>query len=189
MKTLLLTGGIGSGKSAVAACLEARGIPVYDSDSRAKLLYDSDLIDSLEAALGVCLRRDSRFSPAALSAAVFSSPEALSKVESLVHPAVLKDFLRWRDARDAAVVAFESAIAMSKPLFDGLWDAVLMVTAPLPTRVERVMRRSGLTREPVMARIAAQQFDIMKADAVINNDLDIETLAYRTEIALKLLYL
>ena len=58
MKTVILTGGMGSGKSAVCAFLKARGVPVYDSDSRTKSLYDRDpsLVQRLEAALGTGLR-------------------------------------------------------------------------------------------------------------------------------------
>ena len=90
--SVLLTGGIGSGKSAVASYLESKGIPVYDSDSRTKALYDSDpdLVPSLERALGVSLRKeDGSFDRKALSSVIFSDKKALSKVESIVHPAVL----------------------------------------------------------------------------------------------------
>ncbi|MBP5636601.1 MAG: dephospho-CoA kinase, partial [Bacteroidales bacterium] len=57
-RTVILTGGIGSGKSVVAAMLSERGIPVYDSDSRTKALYDSEpsLVYAIEEALGVSLR-------------------------------------------------------------------------------------------------------------------------------------
>ena len=68
MKTVILTGGMGSGKSAVAALLKARGVPVYDSDSRTKSLYDRDpaLVGRLEAALRRI--RQQRFDPARVDA-------------------------------------------------------------------------------------------------------------------------
>ena len=98
MKTVIVTGGMGSGKSAVCACRKARGVPVYDSDSRTKSLYDRDpaLVDRMEAALGTCLRTpEGRLDRSVLAALIFSDPARKAVVEALVHPAVLADFRRW----------------------------------------------------------------------------------------------
>ena len=192
MKTVLLTGGIGSGKSAVAAYLQERGIPVYDSDSRTKSLYTGDLLAALESSLHTSLRDAAgNFDPARLSARIFSNPAALETVESLVHPAVLADFRQWRAAWEGKVpfVVMESAIALSKPLFDGLYDRVLLVTAPDPVRMERALQRPGASPARVRARMNLQQFDLLRADAVINNDGDRKTLRERTDIAVKMLNL
>lgn len=218
MKTVLLTGGIGSGKSAVAEYLRSKGVPVYDSDSRTKALYDSDpsLIDKLEEAFGVRLRlevpegqagqdENGKLDRKALAAIIFGSSEALARLESVVHPAVLEDFRRWRATMDKEIregerswypdlgsepfVVMESAIAMEKPLFDGTYDRVVLVDAPLQMRVERAAKRDSADPEAIIARVKAQVFDISKVDAVINNDLDLDTLAQRTDIAFKLLYL
>jgi dephospho-CoA kinase len=83
----------------------------------------------------------------------------------------------------------ESAIALEKPLFNGVYDAVLLVTAPERQRIERACRRDGTDPEAVRARMALQRFDPMRADAVVNNDQDPEVLRHRTDIALKILSL
>lgn len=208
MKTVLLTGGIGSGKSAVAEYLRSEGVPVYDSDSMTKRLYDTDsqLLADMEKAMGAKLTdEDGKLDRKALASLIFSSGEALSKLESVVHPAVLKDFCRWRDAMDKEFregvrpwyrysgafpfVVMESAIAMDKPLFKGTYDAVVVVDAPLQMRVERAALRDSAPKEAVLRRVEAQKSDLSRADAVINNDLDLDTLRHRTDIAFKLLYL
>ena len=197
--SVLLTGGIGSGKSAVASYLESKGVPVYDSDSRTKALYDSDpsLVPSLERALGVSLREEGgTFDRKALSSVIFSDKEALSKVESIVHPAVLEDFIRWKVECASRLcggghygipfVVMESAIALEKPLFKDVFDAVVMVTSPVAMRVERAVRRDGSDPSAVLSRIRNQRFDLMDADAVINNDLDKEELRWRTDLAMNI---
>lgn len=208
MKTVLLTGGIGSGKSAVSEYLRSKGVPVYDSDSRTKMLYDTDpsLLQSIEGILGTKVTtEDGKLDRKALAAVIFSSPKALADLESVVHPAVLEDFRRWRGTMDRKFrdgvcpwygysasepfVVMESAIAMEKPLFDGSYDAVVIVDAPLAMRAERAARRDSAPLEAILRRVQAQKFDISKADAVINNDLDLDTMASRTDIAFKLLYL
>ena len=192
MKTLLVTGGIGSGKSAVCSLLEERGIPVYDSDSAAKRLYDTDpdLVRDLEALFGTPLRQaDGCFDRRKLSGLLFSDPEKLAALEAVVHPAVLRDFQAWRSRQQAPFVVIESAIALEKPLFDAAYDAVLLVTAPDAMRLERACRRDGSEPAAVLARMRRQHFDLSRVDAVVNNDLDMATLRHRTDIAIKILSL
>lgn len=192
MKTLLVTGGIGSGKSAVCSLLEERGIPVYDSDSAAKRLYDTDpdLVRELEALFGTLLRQaDGRFDRRKLAGLLFSDPEKLAALEAVVHPAVLRDFQAWRSRQRAPFVVIESAIALEKPLFDAAYDAVLLVTAPDAMRLERACRRDGSEPAAVLARMRRQHFDLSRVDAVVNNDLDMATLRHRTDIAIKILSL
>lgn len=95
MRTVAVTGGIGSGKSAVCSILAERGIPVYDSDSAAKNLYrkDDTLLDSIEEAFGCGIRQaDGSLDRARLASIAFSAPDKLRQLESIVHPAVLTDF-------------------------------------------------------------------------------------------------
>ena len=102
MKTVILTGGMGSGKSAVAALLKARGVPVYDSDSRTKSLYDRDpaLVGRLETVLGTGLRAvDGRLDRAKLASLIFSDPRMDLRSRSLrragiSHHPVLSGFRR-----------------------------------------------------------------------------------------------
>ena len=184
MKTVLLTGGIGSGKSVVAAYLQSRGVPVYDSDSRTRALYEGPLTEELEAALGVTLRDpDGHFSKARLSALIFSDPSALAKTEAVVHPRVKEDFLQWLSdlPKDAPFAVMESAIALSKPLFRDLFDAVVVVKAPLESRLKWSTRPEAEMRR----RMASQDLDPTAADAVILNDSDIQTLLEKADLAME----
>ena len=167
VRTVVVTGGIGSGKSMVCALLAEKGIPVYDSDSRTKALYNGPLLQQVEAAFGRRFK-DMR----ELAEVAFSSEESLKKLEEIVHPAVLADFTAWRASQAAApFVVLESAIILSKPLFDGLYDTVVLVYAPEEQRISRVLARNpGLSVEAVRRRIAAQSLDFARADYLLIND-------------------
>ncbi len=191
MKTLVVTGGIGSGKSAVCALLSERGIPVYDSDARTKALYETDptLVPALEKALGLPLRgKDGNWDRQALADAVFGDPARLAALEAVVHPRVYEDFVRWRDAQSAPFVVMESAIFLQKPLFRPLADRVLLVDAPEKLRLERVSARDGLTPEEVRCRMKAQRVDPEAADAVLVNDGSPEALAARLDAILETIW-
>ena len=173
MQTIILTGLIGSGKSAVSALLAARGIPVYDSDARTKALYDKKpaLVESMEKALGVPLRTpEGKLDRKALASLIFSNPRAREQVEALVYPAVRADFIRWRSRKKAPFVVLESAVILSKPIFNGLADRVVLVTASRLIRERRVMARDGLSLEEVRRRMEAQRLPEEGIDAVIRND-------------------
>jgi dephospho-CoA kinase len=173
-KTVIVTGLIGSGKSAVCALLRERGIPVYDSDARTKGLYDRRpaLVGRLEEALGLPLRgTDGRLDRKALAARIFSDAAARKKLEAIVYPEVLADFKRWRARQKGApFVVLESAVILSKPVFDGLADAVVLVSAPEEVRLRRVMQRDSLPAEAVRARMAAQVVPMEKVTATLFNE-------------------
>ena len=180
MRTVIVTGGIGSGKSAVCALLRKRGIPVYDSDSRVKELYKSrrSLVPRLEKALGCPLRQDDgTLDKARLSALIFSDEGARETLESIVYPILLKDFQRWRSRQKAPFVVLESAIILSKPIFDGLADAVVLVDAPRELRIRRVMERDGVSREQVQRRLEAQDLPLEKVNVTLPNSGSAEELS------------
>ena len=173
MLTVIVTGMIGSGKTAVCALLSKRGIPVYDSDSRTKALYDSvpGLKERIEAELGVPF--------SSLAKIIFSNSEAREKLEAIVYPLVRADFEAWRDEQeDASFVVLESAIILSKPIFDGIADYVVAVTAEEEVRLSRLISR-GLTEEDARRRMASQCIDLSKADVVIHNDGTLQNLSRR----------
>ena len=181
MKTVLVTGGIGSGKSAVCAYLASRGVPVYDSDSRTKALYTSDpaLLPALESALGISLRDASgALDRSVLAAVIFADTDARTTLEKIVYPAVLRDFLSWREACSHApwcgygtvpFVVMESAVAAHKAPFDAVFDKIIAVTAPLETRVLRATKRDGTTPDQVRERIHSQEDATALAAAVFDN--------------------
>lgn len=173
MKTVIVTGGIGSGKSAVCALLKKRGVPVYDCDAKAKELYGRrpSLVSRLEKALGAPLRgTDGKLDKARLATLIFSDPRARETVEGMVYPILLQDIRRWQKRQSAAWGALESAVILSKPVFDGVADGVVLVEAPQELRIARVMQRDGLGREAVIGRIRSQEIPREKADVLLAND-------------------
>ena len=180
-KTVIVTGLIGSGKSAVCALLRERGIPVYDSDSRTKWLYDRRpaLVDAMEKAVGTPLRgKDGALDRKRLAGIIFSDSSAREKVEAVVYPAVLADFKRWKSRQKGVpFVVLESAVALSKPIFDALAQAVVLVDAPPEVRLARVMRRDSLDAEAVMRRMAAQRIPMDRVDVILSNDGDVQALS------------
>ena len=188
VKTVLVTGGIGSGKTEVCRVLASRGVPVYDSDSRTKSLYDlvPGLAEKVDAALGGgLLGEDGRIDRKRLASAVFSDAEKLRTLEAIVHPAVLEDFLSWRGSQDSGVVVMESAIAHKVPVFEGVFDYVVLVEAPAGDRLERAVLRDSSSREAVGGRMAQQTFDGLEPDFVIVNDSTLDVLRARADEALE----
>ncbi len=199
MKTVAITGGIGSGKSEVCRILAARGVPVYDCDSAAKRLYGTEpgLLDSIEEAFGCSVSfPDGRFDAGKLSSLVFSDAARLRTLESIVHPAVLRDFRRWKVMQESRAddgmfsesafpggtpfVVMESAIILEKPEFLALADKVVMVDAPLSVRLKRACERDDVSADKVIERMSYQRFDISRVDAVLKNDGTLESLEKKT---------
>ena len=183
---MVITGGIGSGKTVVAGYLSSKGIPVYDCDSRTKALYYENplLVMDIEEALGECVTdQDGTLDRKKLGSLIFSDKSKLAKVEEIVHPMVYEDFVRWREdrAKEAPFVVMESAIFLEKPLFHDLADAVLLLEAPGHVRLRRVSNRDRSTQKSVRQRMKAQRYDRKRVDAVIVNDSDIPALYSRVD--------
>ena len=166
-----ITGGIGSGKSFVASVLkEQYGIPVYDTDSRAKalMLTDATIRDGLIRLLGNEVYLSGQLNKPVLAAYLFASDENARQINSLVHPAVKRDFVEWADSQRtlATAILFESGM-------DKLVDATVMVHAPMEVRISRTMQRDNATRLQVEKRIRAQMNDEQKcalATCIVEND-------------------
>ena len=177
MKKIAICGGIGSGKSTVCQMFAERGVAIYDSDSRAKSLMNESeaLREALMAEFGAECYEGGELNRPYLAQRVFASAEQLEKLNSIVHPAVKDDFLRWAEEQSGDYVILESAILYESG-FDALVDKVVAVLAPLPLRVERAMNRDGASREQIEARIKAQMSDdelMARADfAIVNFQLE-----------------
>lgn len=193
MLVLIVTGGIGSGKSEVCRILHDMGLDCqYDADRRVKALYTDrpGLLDNIENALNCRLRdEDGSFIPSRLAEIIFSDKNALEVVESLVFPALMEDFKDYcRNNSDKEVVVFESATVLEKPQFEGFGDITVLVDAPFDIRLGRACIRDGSDKEAVLARMNNQK--LMNAlsyghhdpriDAVIVNDGTFEELKART---------
>lgn len=180
-KVLLVTGGIGAGKSAVSSMLIERGVPVYFSDDMAKSLYDRDasLRDSLRRLFGERVFRDGDVDRRALAELIFADEEKRRALEALVHPAVFRDFEAWKAERpDCALVAFESAILLDRGLPEGFADYVIYVDAPEELRLHRAMERDGSAAESVRRRMQSQKAgpEHPAVDFVLDNSGDFKAL-------------
>ena len=174
-KHIGLTGSIGAGKSTVAALLAAKGIPVYVADDAAKrLMSDSaSLKAEIEAAFGIGIYVDGILQRKELAARAFGTPEATAKINALVHPAVHKDFVEWHYAQSSPYIIREAAILFESGTYQTC-DAIILVEAPRDLRVERVMARSGMSREEVEQRMARQWPDAKKRSYLKEGDFIIE---------------
>lgn len=180
-KVLLVTGGIGAGKSAVSRMLIERGVPVYFSDDMAKSLYDRDasLRDSLRRLFGERVFRDGDVDRRALAELIFADEKKRRALEALVHPAVFRDFEVWKAERpDCALVAFESAILLDRGLPEGFADYVIYVDAPEELRLRRAMERDGSAAESVRRRMQSQKAgpEHPAVDFVLDNSGDFKAL-------------
>jgi len=155
---LAVIGGIGSGKSVVTRLLQAMGIPVYDCDSRAKILMESDefLRRELVRYFGdECFCDDGRLNRKWLAARVFVDKYALRRVNELVHPCVKNDFLAWSEKQTCDIVAVETAILFESDMRDAV-DKVLLVWADKETCLSRIQERNGMTRNQALNRMNNQ---------------------------------
>ena len=193
MKTLVITGGIGSGKTEVCSYIESKGIPVYYSDARAKALYDENpaIVLDIEEALGEKVTGpDGLLDKKKLASLVFSDSGKLDILESIVHPYIFEDFIRWRnDHFDVApFLVMESAIILKKPLFRSLADRILFVDVPEEIRLARAMERDSATKEAILTRMRAQHFDLDMVDMVIQNDSDLASLYKKVDNVLQTIW-
>ncbi|WP_088988513.1 dephospho-CoA kinase [Micromonospora chokoriensis] len=171
-----LTGGIGSGKSAVAARLVERGAVLIDADQVAREVVapgTDGLAEIVAAFSDRVLDADGALDRAALGALVFADEAARRRLESITHPRV-----RARTAELTAAAAPDSIVVNDVPLLVevGLaptYHLVIVVQTAVPTRLERLARARGMSRADAERRIAAQADDARRraaADVVLTND-------------------
>ena len=160
-----LTGGIGSGKSTVAKFFKALGVPVYDSDAQAKRLMKSSkkIRKKIIALLGEEAYQDKALNKPFIAKLVFGDEELLEKLNGIVHPAVRKHFLKWYQKQTHPYVVQETALLFENKSSD-FYDKIILVTAPVKTRIARVMSRDNSSEEQVMARIKNQLEDTVKIE-------------------------
>lgn len=184
MRVVGLTGGIGSGKSTVARMFRELGVPVYDSDSEAKqLMTSSDKVrEAIIDLLGKTAYQGRELNRSFVAEKVFKNPELLQKLNAIVHPAVRNHFKEWAKAQNAPYVVQETALIFENGSQDH-YDHIILVTAPLDVRLNRVMERDGVGPKAVLERMKNQMDDADKVDLAhfcIEN-LDLETTKERVK--------
>lgn len=169
-----LTGGIGSGKSTVARILETIGIPVYYADDAAKLIMNTDqgLRKEIQQHFGEASYKDGQLDRKYLAGIVFNDAEKLALLNSLIHPVTIRHSEEWFRRQSAPYAVREAALLFESGASENL-DFIIGVYAPKPLRIQRVIKRDGLSVEEIEKRMSRQINEDMKmklCDAVIRND-------------------
>lgn len=173
-----LTGSIGMGKSAVAAMFAAAGVPVFDADAEVRALQGPKgaLLAPIEAAFPGSTA-DEGVLRDVLGAQVFDDPEALARLEAIVHPAVGEKRAHFLARHsDAPVVVFDIPLLFEKGGHAAV-DRIVVVSAPPAVQRARVLARPGMTPEKFAAILALQTPDAEKrarADYVIDTGTSLE---------------
>ncbi|MDQ2719977.1 MAG: dephospho-CoA kinase [Bacteroidota bacterium] len=169
-----LTGGIGSGKSTVAHIFEVLGIPVYYADSAAKRLMveNEELKNLIKKNFGEHAFKDDKLDRKYLADEVFHNSQKIDLLNSLVHPATIKDAAQWMEKQKAPYIIKEAALIFESNSQKDL-DYVIGVKAPMALRLQRTIERDQLTAEEVNIRMDKQMDEETKlrlCDYVIVNN-------------------
>jgi len=170
-----ITGGIGSGKSTLSHLLRAEGYSVYDTDLEARRLQNehSAMKRKLVEMFGKDIYTEQGLNRSALGKLVFGKPELLTKLNAIVHPLVMEDFNNWVSNRYPKKMLFIESAILYESGFNKLVDKVIVITADEAVRIERVVKRDGISSEHVRARMSHQMSEEEKssrADYVIHSD-------------------
>ena len=171
-----ITGGIGSGKTTVCKLFESLNIPIYYADGRAKWLMGNDpqLKKNITELFGEeAYLVDGTLNRVFISSVAFQNQAKLSELNAFVHPAVQKDGEIWFSQQKNAPYAIKEAALLIESNSYKQLDEIIVVTAPVEVRVERVMLRDNMKKESVMARVSKQMSDKERAqfaDYVIDNN-------------------
>ena len=174
MRSIGLTGGIGSGKSIVAQIFSTLGIPVLDADALAKkIMHENDEVKSqIIHAFGVESYNEQGLNRSFIANIVFKDPFQLQVLNSIVHPATIEAGKIWASQQNAPYTIKEAALFFESGSAEGM-DIIIGVYAPDSLRIHRVMQRDQISRAEVINRMNHQISQTIKmklCDKVIIND-------------------
>ena len=170
-----LTGGIGSGKTTIAKLFETMGCVVYNSDERAKELYNNpEVKKQVIALLGVnAYSEDHKLNKEFISDIIFNEKDKLEKLNAIIHPALALDFQNFvKQQNSESIIIKESALIFETELYKK-FTTIILVIAPLEQKIKSVMSRNLISKEEVDKRMQAQWTDEQKlplANYVISNN-------------------
>ncbi len=174
-----LTGGIGSGKTTVANFFSALGIPIYIADVEAKKLME--ISPSIRVEIVQLLGEDAYTKELPnrkyIADKVFKDPSLLEGLNVIIHPRVAAHFKNWYEQQESPYVVKEAAILFENGGYKQC-DFMILVTAPLKIRIERIKKRDKSSEEEIQNRINAQWSDAQKialSDVTIENTFLDET--------------
>jgi dephospho-CoA kinase len=178
MLVIGLTGGIGMGKSTVAAHFARAGVPVFDADACVHALYAGKAVGAIEAAFP-SVARNGRVDREQLAAKVAGSPERLRALERIVHPMVVEEeiaFLREQERGGAELAVLEIPLLFETGA-DARVDVTIVVSASEAMQRKRVLSRPGMTVDKLEHLLARQLPDAEKrkrADFIVDSGASIE---------------
>lgn len=169
-----LTGGIGTGKTTVAKIFEAIGIPVYYADIEAKRLMESHpiLIEEIKSIFGADAYINEKLNRSLIAQAAFNNKDLLQRLNACVHPYTIEDGKNWMLKQTSPYAIKEAALIFESGIHSE-FDKVIGVYAPHAMRIQRVMKRDGITQDQVYERMQHQIEDEIKyklCDEIIVND-------------------
>ena len=169
-----ITGGIGSGKSTVSSFFSVLGVPVYDSDKRAKDLmqHDNSIIGTIKKEFGERSYLNNQLNRSYIAEIVFKNESKLKQLNSIIHPAVRTDFNNWLSQNsNAKFVIKEAAIMIESGAYKEM-DKLIVVNAKRDQKIKRIKKRDHLSLEDIENRIQNQLSDEIRnqyADFIIEN--------------------
>jgi dephospho-CoA kinase len=170
-----ITGGIGSGKTTVCSIFEKLGVPVYYADTRAKDLVNTnqELQNKITNAFGQNSFIEGAYNRAFIASIVFSDIEKLELLNSIIHPFVLNDWLTFCQKYAQRPYVIKEAAIMLETESKNSVDHIVLVHAPLETRIQRIHARDKVSENEIKARIESQMPEDKKmklADSIVYND-------------------
>lgn len=182
MKIIGVTGGIGSGKSTVSGILADLGAKVINADhiARKVVARGEKALNELVEHFGLeILNADGSLDRKKLGSMVFNDPESLEFLNNITHKyiaeKIIQELEEIKAQRNTDVIVLDVPIPI-KHGFTDIADTIWVIAADKETRIDRIMKRSGLTREEAISRINAQKNDEEYeriADEIIFNNGDI----------------
>ena len=172
-----ITGGIGSGKSTITSIFHDLGVPIYNSDERAKWLLSNDvvLMDQIKILFGQESYSNNKLNRAHIANIVFQDNDMLKELNAIVHPLVKIDFENWLLLqKKEPLVIKEAAILIESGAYKEL-DVLIVVLADKKTRIKRVINRDNVSKEDVEKRMETQISDSERlkfANFSVDNNTD-----------------
>ena len=182
-----ITGGIGSGKTALTDWLAGKGIVIVDADlaSRTIVAPGQPALREIADTFGSeYLQHDGQLDRAALRTLVFSDEEKRRQLERITHPRIREELARQMDSADSTYVVLSSPLLLESGQ-STMVDLSVVVDVPEDTQIQRTMARDHNSRELVEGIMTAQldrDTHISRADIVIDNSGSLEALHERGEI-------
>ena len=182
-----ITGGIGSGKTALTDWLSERGIVIVDADLASRVIVTPGqpaLTEIAETFGQEYIQHDGQLNRAALRELVFTDDSKRQQLEAITHPRIREELARQMDAADSAYVVLSSPLLLESGQ-SSMVDLSVVVDVPENTQIERTMARDNNARQLIEGIMAAQldrDTRISRADIVINNSGSLDELYQRGEV-------